>query len=374
MVNDVSMRRNKTARSIRIACGLLFILFSVFYLRFQSHLLEMLQKVLSDGQTAYSAKWGTWIITLVLCLIQFGVGKAARLSERCHALTYLPSLLLLAFIAGFDKGIYTGVSFGRWAWMLPAVLSGFVLLVWICRKVGVLWADMRGQSWQERLFPNLLIMFFMCVGCVSLGNTDEVFHYETAVDAALLDNDYEKALSIGTGSPRTSRELSVMRAYALSRIDSLPERLFEYPQCDASRGLLFEAGTPQTTWLKHQAVYDYLGGNPRAGESVTAYLRRLCYTETGNAPALDYYLCALLLRKELDVFAKELGYFCYVEPGLPRAYLEALFLYYAKHPEQEPPFDLSALGRDYQHYRLSPSAYGRSYWSYYDHTTIRYVK
>ena len=44
--------RYKAARSIRIACGLVFILFCSFYLFFQTHLLEMLQKVLSDGQTA----------------------------------------------------------------------------------------------------------------------------------------------------------------------------------------------------------------------------------------------------------------------------------------------------------------------------------
>ena len=110
--------RYKAARSIRIACGLVFILFCSFYLFFQTHLLEMLQKVLSDGQTAYAARWGTWIITLVLCLVQFGVSQAVRLPERCHALTYLPSVLLLSCITGFDKSIYESVSIGHWSWII----------------------------------------------------------------------------------------------------------------------------------------------------------------------------------------------------------------------------------------------------------------
>lgn len=364
--------RYKAARSIRIACGLVFILFCSFYLFFQTHLLEMLQKVLSDGQTAYAARWGTWIITLVLCLVQFGVSQAVRLPERCHALTYLPSVLLLSCITGFDKSIYESVSIGHWSWIIPLSVVALFGVSWVCRRWDWLGDDNREQTWLGRLLPNTLTLFLLCVGCMAWGNTDEVFHYETAADAALLRDDYEAVLSIGADSPRTSRELTVLRAYALSRTGLLGEKLFDYPQRDASRGLLFEAGLPATTWLKPTAVYEYLGDTPRAGESVTDYLRRLCHEETGNEPALDYYLCALLLRKELDTFVAELNYYCYVEPSLPRAYQEALFLYYAGHAELTPPFDLSAVGRDYQLYRLSPAAHQKTYWYYYDHTTIRF--
>ncbi len=371
MTKDFAIR-NKTARSIRIACGLFFILFCFFYLFFQAHLLEMLQKVLSDGQTSYSARWGTWIITLVLCLVQFGISRAVRLPERCHALTYLPSFLLLACITDFDKTIYEHVTIGHWSWIVPLSVVMLLVLSWMCRRLGWLAEDSREQTWPGRLLPNGIILFLLCASCVSLGNTDEVFHYETTVDAALLNDDYGKALDVGASSPRTSRELTVMRTYALSRAGSLPDALFNYPQCDASRGLLFEAGMPPTTWFKPEAVYSYLGDVPRKGESVTGYLRRLCHDETGNEPALDYYLCALLLRKELDIFAMELNYFCYVEPSLPRVYQEALFLYYTQHPDQEPPFDMSEFGREYLHYQLSPSGYQHTYWYYYDHTTICY--
>lgn len=372
MTKDSTIR-NKAARSIRFTCGLVFITFCLFYLFFQTHLLEMLQKVLSDGQTSYAARWGTWIITLILCLVQFGVKWLVRLPERFHALTYLPSVLLLACITDVDKRVYEGVTIGHWAWIIPLSVIALMGFSWVCRRVEWLSRDNREQSpWTGRLLPNAIMLFLLCVGCVAWGNTDEVFHYETAADAALLHDDYETVLTVGADSPNTSRELTVMRMYALSRVDSLPERIFDYPQRDASRGLLFEAGSPATTWLKASTIYAYLGDTPHSGESVTDYLRRLCHDETGNEPALDYYLCALLLRKELDSFVKELNYFCYVESSLPRAYQEALFLYYVRHAEAEPPFDLSALGRDYQRYQLSPSTYRKTYWYYYDHTTIRY--
>lgn len=372
-MTESSSTRYKTARSIRIACGLLFILFSVCYLCFQSPLLEMLQKVLSEGQTTYSPQWGTWIITLILCLLQWGVSAWMRLPERWHALTYIPSFLLLSFVTDVHKDIYEAVTLGRWMWLLPLSLLLFWLLSWSVRRLEILLGDYRNQKGWSTLMPNLLTMYLLSVGCVSLGNTDELFHNEAAADAALLHGDYQKVMEIGAGSGRTSRELTVMRVYALSRMDSLPDRLFDYPLHDGTRGLLLDAGVA-TTWLRADSLYAYLGGTPRQGESITGYLRRLCYTDTGNHPVLDYYLCALLLRKELEVFVKELDYFCYVEEGLPKAYAEALYLYYRQHPSLTPPYDFADLEQAYEHYRKASPEDRRHYWYYYDHTTIRYEK
>ena len=374
MQENVSSVKYKTTRSIRIACGFIFIVFSACYLLFQNPLLEMLQKVLSDGQTSYSAKWGTWIIILVLCLIQFGVSYLSRLPERCHALSYAPSLLILAFITDIHSDIYSEISLGRWGWMLPLGIVSYASLAWLCRQAYDFIEGNSKKKWHERFLPNILILYFLCVGCMSLGNTDEVFHYETAADAAILKHDYEEALSVGKESRSTSRELTVMRTYALSRMDSLPEQLFQYPQYDASRGLMFNTEDRQTTWLRKETIYNYLGGVPKEGESIVSYLKRLCYTETGNEPALDYYLCALLLRKELDEFAKELKSFCYVDSLLPKAYQEALYLYYKKHPVSQLPFDMTNLEVTYEKYQSSPEECWKNYWYYYDHMTIRYEK
>ena len=74
------------------------------------------------------------------------------------------------------------------------------------------------------------------------------------------------------------------------------------------------------------------------------------------------------------VFVKELDYFCYVEEGLPKAYAEALYLYYRQRPSLKPPYDFADLEQAYEHYRKVSPEDRRHYWYYYDHTTIRYEK
>ena len=363
-------KKNKTTRSVRIVCGLAFVLFCTIFLYFQANLLEMLQKILSEGQTSYSAKWGTWIITLILCLIQVGVDALSRLPERFHALSYLPSLLLLAFLTDVDKWCYASMSLRHWIWILPLSFCLFAILVGAVRQLNIYLEDERSLKWPARYLPNLVILNVLCLGCISLSNTDELFHYEAAVDSALLDNDYTKALSVAEKSPLVSRELSVMRVYALSRVDSLPEKLFVYPYKNGAESLLFMPGEVSSTWLKPESVYKYLGDTPYMGETVIHYLQRLCYTEKGNEPALNYYLCALLLDKKLDLFVKELNKFCFVELSLPQAYKEALYLYYKQHSLLTPPFDMTELEQKYDLYSLSSLKEKNNYWFYYDHVGV----
>lgn len=373
MVERNYSKKDVATRGIRIACSCIFIVFSICYLLYQDHLLEMLQKVLSDGQTSYSAKWGTWIITFILCLIQWGVSSLSRLPERCHALSYIPSILLLAFITDTDHNIYNEITLGEWIWALPAGAILYILLAWLCHQIHFLFNNEHERKWLERFFPNAIILYFLCLVCLFLGNTDDVFHYESATDAAILKGNYTKASSIGIDSRKTSRDLTIMRTYALSRTDSLPDKLFHYPQYDASHGLLFDNEEKKaTTWLKKEIIYEYLGGIPQKEESIIDYLKRLCYTDSGNEPALDYYLCALLLRKELDVFVKELYSFCYVDSLLPEAYQEALYLYSKKDPSFKAPFKMDQLQNEYNLYKTSPNMYWRNYWYYYDHMTILY--
>lgn len=361
-----SSKQSKAARSIRMACGFLFILFSVIFLLFQSHSMEMLQKVLSDGQTTYSSVWGTCIITVVLCLIQMGVSRLIYLPERVYALSYGPSLLLLAFITDMDRDVYQGMTIGRWAWIIPVGLILFGGLAKISAWLLRLCEDRLAGDWFSRCWFN--VMIFVMLGCTTLAisNTDENFHYETAVDAALLRGEYERAERIAAGARHASRELSVLRAYALSRMDSLPDRLFAYPQHAGARGLLFEPGEARTTWLTADAMYQYLGNRPLTGETTVDFLKRSCYSGVGSTPILDYYLCTLLLCKQVDTFERELHTFCYVDESSPRAYREALYLYARQHPGREMPAEVSGLAEAYQAYLKQPEAHRDTYWYYYD--------
>ena len=84
---------------MRVTCAIFFLLFTIVYLYcYQADILAVAQHVLSHGATHYNPVIGTFIITLVLWLIQFGIYKFTGLCRRGHALTYVPSLLLLGII------------------------------------------------------------------------------------------------------------------------------------------------------------------------------------------------------------------------------------------------------------------------------------
>lgn len=361
-------QKNQTAYSVRIVCGLLFVLFCGIFLYFQSPLLEALQHVLSEGKTSYSPIWGTVIITLILCILQVLVSYLTRFVEYVHALSYFPSILILAFITDKDRSIYQLEHSSHWGWICIASLLIYGLLIWINRKwLPLLITKINFPNLASRLWPNVLIFILFSIVTLSLSNISSAFHYETRMESLIRQGNYRQASEVGKGSPATSWELTALRAYTLSRTDTLGNCLFEYPQLYGAEGLLLNA-QKQTTSMKAEELYAYLGGRPQSGETALQYLSRICLTETGSHSALDYYLCALLLEKKLDLFAKELHDLYDIDESLPKHYKEALVLYRHRHGEYEMPFEATQMEQDYQQFLNSSDNYQNTYWQYYFHT------
>lgn len=363
-------QRNRAAYSVRIVCGLLFILFCMVFLYAQSPLLEALQHVLSGGKTSYSPIWGTIIITLVLCILQAFVSYFIRFVEYGHALSYLPSFLILAFLTDKDRSIYQAeYADSYWGWILIICALIYAFLIWANQKwLPLLITQTRFPDLASKLWPNVLIFNILSLFILSLSNLDPAFHCETKIESLIRRGQYKQAYEVGKKIPSvTSRELTALRAYALSRMDSLSNCLFKYPQRYQAEGLLLNTEV-RTTSMKAEDLYDYLGDSRLPGESALHYLSRICLTETGSHPALDYYLCALLLEKQLDLFAQELQALCHVDDSLPTHYKEALILYRHRHGEYPMPFDATRMEQDYQQFLLHQDAYPNTYWWYYFHT------
>ena len=90
---------NNAAGIVKHSCGIIFILFTFFYLFFlQGEILSKAQYIFSDGKTSYSIFWGALIITLILRLIQLPAQKFMKVPVRLHAISYIPSFLLLTII------------------------------------------------------------------------------------------------------------------------------------------------------------------------------------------------------------------------------------------------------------------------------------
>lgn len=360
-------QKSQTAYSVRIVCGLLFILFCAIFLSVQSPLLEALQHVLSEGKTSYSPIWGTVIITLILCILQMFVNHLTRFVEYCHALSYFPSILILAFITDKDRSIYQSEHAGNWGWILLASIFIYTLLIWMNRKwLPLLVNKTNFPNPASRLWPNVLILILLATTALSLTNINPAFLCETQIESLIRKGAYRQANEVGKGSPITSRELTALRTYTLSRTDSLGSNLFEYPQQYGAEGLLLN-DRAQTTSMKAEELYNYLGDRPESGENALHYLSRICLTETGSHPALDYYLCALLLEKQLSLFAKELHTFYDIDESLPKHYKEALILYHHRHGEYEIPFNAVIIEEAYQRFLLHQDSYQDTYWWYYFH-------
>ena len=98
-------------------CAIVFLTFSFLWLYFfQADVLAVAQHVLSHGKTHYNGLLGAVLITLVLWTLQVVVAVLLKLSKRCYAFTFLPSMLMLGLLSDIDTDIDRHISLGAWWW------------------------------------------------------------------------------------------------------------------------------------------------------------------------------------------------------------------------------------------------------------------
>lgn len=384
---------------IRYSCGLLFMLFSFCYLYFlQGEILAEAQHVFSHGMTTYNLLIGAILITLVLQVVQWVVGMASKLPACWHALSYLPSMLLLTILTDVDRTTIQHFSFGPWVWIAPLVLGFYCLLVLLVRTLQAgaysYFTDLRAQ-----LFPNYIILFVLvlCVG--GIPQSTDVYHYELKAERLILDHDYEGAAQVGERSLRTTPRLTQLRMYALSKQGLLAERLFDYPQHYGSRGLLDVTDTLSSYRFSPQAICLHLGAFCGASiHSTQRYYQLMLADSLWNQHTADYYLCSLLLDRQLTQFRHQLPHYYQLSDSithtadyLPRAYREALLLLGKRQTAQQgwvvigadtltriADADLLDRFRNYcqlqqeltdptQRVNQTHRQFGQTYWWYYDH-------
>lgn len=334
MATRINLSYKKAARILTVVCGLLFSAFSFVYLyMFQADVIEALHHSLSHGKTHYEPLAGAVIITVVLLIFRWGINGLMGLKGPVRTLSYFPSCLLLGVLTDVERNVFQGGSIaGKWIWLLPLLLLIYVGVTFTLRRVFRLWLNREGSLW-ELANSNLAILTLLCLMTVCIGNSDVNFHHELAVEKAIRHKNYAEARMVGAKSLETTRTLTALRAYALSLEGTMGEHLFEYPQYYGADGLLFAPRSQETLCLNADSLYAYLGAAPIITEKPVDYLSRICRNESGKYTALDYYLCALLLDKQLDRFASEVKTYCFEQDTLPRYYREAMLLYQHIHPD-----------------------------------------
>lgn len=378
------MTRNYPANNgtlLQTACAIVFLLFVFVYLYFfQADLLSMLQHVLSGGATHYDRTVGTVVITAVLYLVHLGAKRLGGLDRVCHALSYFPSLLLLAALTDVEVDFSVSPLRGLWLWLVPLLLAVYVFL---SLAVKYNWIETLLPSYSAPisvLWKNLLLMACMFISVCLCGNNDSVLHYRLRVERLLGSGAYSKALMVGEKSDETDASLTMLRAYALSRSGQLGERLFEFPLTGGSYALLPDGKGVRCLLYPEDRIVRALSIRKKGDMTPMEYLLYIERNGLGRKPVTDYILCGYLLDRNIDAFVNAIRRkYSLTSPSLPKHYKEALTLY--THLRANPVLvfhnevldadyaDFQNLERKYTDLRERESyvrdMYGDTYWFYY---------
>lgn len=309
-------------------------LFTFCYLYFlQGDILAEAQYVYSNGLTTYNLLVGSLIITVTLQVIQWIVALLSRLPSRWHALTYIPSMLLLAILTDVNKSVLQHFTFGAWLWVAPIILILYIILAIVAHRVDAHY-NSASQPFKSQLYPNYIILFILILLVGGIPHTSDVYHYELKAERLILQGDYEAASQVGENSFRTSARLTQLRMYALSQQGQLAERLFDYPQHYGSQGLLDIADTLPLYRFSARHICAHLGAYcGRSIHSTQQYYQLMLSDSLWNQHTADYYLCSLLLDKKIKEFQRQLPRYYHLADSvphaydhLPRAYREALLI------------------------------------------------
>ena len=378
------MTRNYPANNgtlLQTACAIVFLLFVFVYLYFfQADLLSMLQHVLSGGATHYDRTVGTVVITAVLYLVHLGAKRLGGLDRVCHALSYFPSLLLLAALTDVEVDFSVSPLRGLWLWLAPLLLAVYVFL---SLAVKYNWIETLPPSYSAPisvLWKNLLLMACMFIAVCLCGNNDSVLHYRLRVERLLGSGAYSKALMVGEKSDETDASLTMLRAYALSRSGQLGERLFEFPLTGGSYALLPDGKGVRCLLYPEDRIVRALSIRKKGDMTPMEYLLYIERNGLSRKPVTDYILCGYLLDRNIDAFVNAIRRkYSLTSPSLPKHYKEALTLY--THLRSNPVLvyhnevmdadyaDFQNLEHKYTDARERESyvrdMYGDTYWFYY---------
>ncbi len=366
---------------MRVMCAIFFLAFTFLYLYdYQADILAVTQHVLAHGATHYDRTVGAILLTVVLWALQLVVYAFSGLSRRSHALTYLPSMLLLGILTDVSSQIDHEPYLGNWLWGYPVIMVVYAGLVWVCRQLESIEQPIGGTGVFSRLsWQNMLTMTVMGLVVCMLGNADPLFHYRMRMESYLAKGDYASAIKVGADEAKTDSSLTMLRVWSLSGSQQLGDKLFTYPLVGGSDAMLPNGGSVKLMMADERRLYAHLGVVFKEKLRPMAYLEMLHRCHRATRPAHNWLLCAYLLDRNVSQFAHALPKFYAINDSLPKHYKEALILY--NHMTSHPvvTFRNSVVDADFddfqdlqkkytdkrERYTALREKYGNTYWFYY---------
>ena len=342
---------------VHVACAVVFAVFSFVYIyHYQCDILTYTQSVLSEGKTHFNRGVGAFLITLVLYLTQRGINAMVRLYARAHAISYFPSMLILAFITDAPSDLSGGYVMGHWAWVLPLSLCLFIGVAWVCKQIQPFEPVSGGLlPFMRPLWINIWTMVALMVMVCMCSNSDTLFHYQLRMEQQMVKGRYDKVLKTGAKYRAVNAEMMQMRAMAMAMRGELGERFFHYPVTDSRSGLVPDEGK-QTKILPVNAL-----SNVARHDSL----------------ATEYQMIENLRQRQIERFAKE-AIHRYPDSIFPRHYKEAMVIYDDVYEKavvtdtalmlryRDYKYAVARLRKENKSPKLLKKYFGDSYWFYYE--------
>ncbi len=375
---------NQKGQRVGAVLRALFAVYMFFYFyALQDEILSLAQHRLSGGQTVYHPLVGALVLTLLLVWLQnlmvrlFSAKRSFSAKKNCSFMgSALPSALIAVLLTAFTPEPDHAVL----------LVSGLVAAgwgVWAVRTLSRNRAERRTTQYAPSLLAEL-VGFFLTVLFMGVcsGNRD-VTAYEVQAARAISGGNYSAALAEGRKSLATSRYLTALRAYALSHSEGgLGNGLFAFPIADGGSDVLYlYVGDTLTGLFPPAQLHARLGYKDGLKSGPAMPVLRRAAAKRPHTVAKDYYLCGLLLDKDIETFAQELPHFYELSDTalLPRYYAEAMILYNRVQPSPGKAYSDNTISANYMDFKEKERSlatreerrnllwreYGTTYWWYY---------
>ena len=370
----------RLAQRLPVLCALYFEVFAFIYLLLlQRDVLAQAQYQFSEGEELYHPLVGASLCTLLLMGLAVLLARFMHwLPLRLKAAPWFPSFFLLGLLTHWRFPQYGDLgSSPSWIYLGVLVVAYGVML---------LLGDIFMDSSKERetastyVWPNLLLLALFSLVTVSLSNTDERLHHTLRSIRLAAEGNYDQILIIAHNQQHPTRQLSAATAFALSQQGLLGEQLFAYPQPFGASGLLPQRGDTLLFAPYVRSIGNHLGFL-KTDRTPDSLFYEAAFRRPHVKPALrNYWLCALLLDRNLPAFRSSLLESDTLSSALPRHYREALLLEQQLRPLASDTLvdeELSACFLQFDSLRLALSAnpdecelrcreqFPGTYWTYY---------
>lgn len=365
---------------------LLFTIYLLLYFRFAQYDVSGYWLSLVAGHFVEPWPWtmalvATGVLLLVLCL-----------TEKLLAHWHKPVIVAYAIVAWLaTAGV--GMAFTT-VWHQLLLAAGGLVLAWLLmitdkhlRHRSRITPQTFGVNFQFFAVQMLLLCLYVGVG----NGVTDLQHYELRTAQALQSKHPKRAYKVGDKSYATSHRLFAMRCYlmATTHKKGLGDEVFSQmvPAGGAASLLLLPTDNYQQLLLPASKLEGLLGSRRHANEGALAYLHRCAWLSAfkgdgKHTAAADYYLCALLLERKLDLFAKEIVNYYPTEVAqskLPRYFAQALILYQRTRTQPKVFYTDSNIEANYRDYtdmadsipdrtvrtNMLRYSYGETYWWWY---------